>query len=688
MKKYTIYSNRFLMLKNYVTYVCSLFCVELIFIILSGFTFISWSTLRIFVGVAIFSGFISFTEVYLNKKNKNIFKYIVLFIYTIYAFVQYAFMNYLGIYASVNASSQVGAVTSYLKEFVLSCDITYYSLFIPLLFVVFLNIYKKNNVRVIHKKTTEVSNYIFLKRISSLSVLIILLGSMYVVTLKDDMFKTKNQTIGLLDLFNNASMPTLSVKNFGVLGFLASDVKYYVYGGEETINIYSSDHLSDVVEVDRYFDDTNWLELAGNESNNNYKIIHEYLLNRQSTSYNEYSSIFEDKNIIFVMMESVNDIITYSEYFPNFGTLMDNGLYYENNYSPRNSCPTGNNEFSGITSLYSIYNTCTANDYRNNEYPQSIFNLFADTNYNVISMHDYTEAYYYRKVIHPNLGAHTYYGVDALEMPYDGYNYKNWANDETFAQSAMNILESTVGYDDNFALWLTTVSAHQPYTLTSNESIIYEDYFKELGFTGVINNYLSKLKLTDDLFGVLLDTLEEQGILEDTVIVAYGDHYPYGLGDEIIEDFTGRELDDYEEDKVPFIIYNPSLEKEVIGDYTTFMNITPTIANMFGLDYDPRLYFGKDLFSDEFTSRAVFSDGSWKNEYAYYESSKGIIKYYTDFEYTQEQLEEINTIITNDMIVSSSIIKTNYYEYLYRALLDKSATKEEVESDVGSNTPS
>ena len=66
------------------------------------------------------------------------------------------------------------------------------------------------------------------------------------------------------------------------------------------------------------------------------------------------------------MLESVNDIIINKEDYPNFYKMYSEGWHWKNNYSPRNSCSTGNNEMSGMTSLFSIYNTCTANNYRKN----------------------------------------------------------------------------------------------------------------------------------------------------------------------------------------------------------------------------------------------------------------------------------------------------------------------------------
>ncbi len=82
--------------------------------------------------------------------------------------------------------------------------------------------------------------------------------------------------------------------------------------------------------------------------------------------------MFEGKNVIVIMMESTNDIIIDKDLYPNFYKLYSEGISFKNNYSPRNSCATGNNEFSGMTGLYTIQNNCTANIFSNNTYFTSI----------------------------------------------------------------------------------------------------------------------------------------------------------------------------------------------------------------------------------------------------------------------------------------------------------------------------
>ena len=66
-------------------------------------------------------------------------------------------------------------------------------------------------------------------------------------------------------------------------------------------------------------------------------------------------------------MESTNTILLNPDYYPNMYKLYTEGWSWDNAYSPRNACSTGNNEMSGMVSLFTINNVCTANIYRNNK---------------------------------------------------------------------------------------------------------------------------------------------------------------------------------------------------------------------------------------------------------------------------------------------------------------------------------
>ena len=180
---------------------------------------------------------------------------------------------------------------------------------------------------------------------------------------------------------------------------------------------------------------------------------------------------------------------------------------------------------------------------------------------------------------------------------------------------------------------------------------------------------MSRLKVVDDALGILLNGLEERGILEDTVIAIFCDHYPYAIKTDNLGEALGYDIDeDNNMDQVPFVIYNKGMEKKEFNQYSTYVNLTPTLANLFGVEYDSRIYLGSDLLSKEYESIAVFADSSWKNEVGYYSSSTNSMKYYTEKEYTDEEILAINEGIALKLKMSSAAIKNNYFSYLNKKL--------------------
>ena len=656
------------LIKNYLIILIFTNLLEISFRLISQSKVFDVSLLRIFIGLNIISLLISFILSWTNKKSIKIFNIIIAFIFSIYAFLQLGFNNFIGVYMSFNTTSQLGAVIDYVKEFLASFLFRFYLIFIPfiLLIIYYIFIDKLTEIK-LNKKFVLKSHIKYEPGIRIISSLIILflLGFMYNETLTIPFMQNELQTVSNEDLFAYPSVPSLVINEFGVIGFGFLDVKSlyveptnnYVFNGEENNNI--------SINTDRTFDDTLWNELISNESSNKLNNINNYLINNTISDYNDYTGLFEGKNLIVIMMESVNEIFINKDLYPNFYKLYSEGISFTNNYSPRNSCATGNNEFSAMTGIYSIQNNCTANVYRKNTYPYSIFNLFNNAGYKTMSMHDYTEAYYYRSIIHQNMGSGKYYGVQDLGIPY--YNeYKNWASDEDFMEVAMDITLSDTS--EPFMLWLTTVSSHQPYVQSSIEGDKYLSITEDTDYPMDLRRYMSKLKTLDNALGILLEKLENAGILDDTVIALFGDHYPYGLKDSTINYVLDYDLDDYEREKTPFVIYNSEISPQSIDKYTSYINLTPTIANLFNLNYDPRLYMGYDVLSDDYWNVVTFADGSWKNNLVYYNAGTSSVKYYVEDGMSIDEIKNINQIITNKMQMSSNIIKNNYFKYLDESL--------------------
>lgn len=641
---------------NNIILTTTIFLIEIIFKLINHQNIINVSTIRILFSTIIISLIISYIELYLKEKNQKILNIIIIFIITIYSFLQAGFNNFLGVYISFNVTSQAGAVTGYIIDFIKSFYWYYYLILIPFIMLIIYYKFLENKIKLRFKKSSKLENTL------ALISFLLVFGFLYNLTISVDAFQNKLQAINNKDLFNNPSNPSLAIREFGSTMFGILDIKNSLIKSDTETIIDKPNNSTNT-------NDTKWLELIKNEEDLTLNYLNEYFINNKKTSKNSYTGLFEDKNLIVIMMESVDDIFINEDLYPNFYRLLSSGYYFKNNYSPRNSCATGNNELSGMIGLYSIYNKCTANTYSSNIYPYSIFNLFNNKGYKTTSMHNYTEKYYQRREIHTNMGSKRYYDVDDLKLTYNT-KYEEWSSDKDFMTQVVNILN---GYSksDKFMTWLTTVTSHQPYG-----SSIYGDKYLYL-FEGheyddyniKLKRYMSKLKVLDDGLGVLLRGLEKQGKLDNTVIMLYGDHYPYGLANNILEEALPYSIEEkYENERVPFVIWSNDSEATTYTKYTSYVNLLPTVANLFNLDFDPRYSTGEDLFSSDYQSIVVFADGSWKNEIAFYNASNDNITYYTDKEYTIEQIIKINEDVNNKIKYSNLAIQHDYFNYLYKNL--------------------
>lgn len=649
---------------NFLILVITLFSVEMMSKIISGSAFFAFSTIRILIGIMIVSLIISCLLSLTKRIVSKIIISIFVLVFTFYSFLQAGFHNFLGVYISFQTSSQLGAVKSYIKDFFASFKPLYFIVFIPffilLIYIIFFD--KKIDI-----KLKSIKNKIrVLISLGTLSLLVLL----YSASILMPVFQNKYQSVTNKELFLTASNPSVTIDQYGNLGFCFLDIKVMLFPVNiKEEYIIKNESKQKVNENSRIFNDRAWKMLIEDETNDDFNYINKYLINRVPTDKNSYTGMFEGMNLIVIMMESANDIFINPDYYPNFYKMLTNGWYFENNYSPRNSCATMNNEFSGMTSLYSIYNTCTASKYKSNTYEESIFGLFnRQENYVTFSAHNYTEAYYPRKTIHKNMGSGEYYGVQKLGISYSS-EYRNWSNDDDFMAAYLKILDKKIANGENFMSWLTTVSGHQPYSYSSIQGDKYYSMTKNTKYPTDVRRYMSKLKILDNGLGILLDGLEKRGILENTVIVLYGDHYPYGIStsnlNKALDYNTAKDMN---AERVPLVMYNPTMEAESFTQYTSYMDILPTIANLFNLDYDPRLYLGTDLFSNDHKSLTVFADGSWKNEFGYYNATKSKMTYYSSFEYTPDEIKAINDEIDEKIKVSNKIIKNNYFKYLNQQL--------------------
>lgn len=328
-------------------------------------------------------------------------------------------------------------------------------------------------------------------------------------------------------------------------------------------------------------------------------------------SRNEYSGIFKDKNIIYIMMESIDSWIIDKDTMPNLYRLKKEGLNFTNRYSPFfNGGQTINSEFALNTGLYSISDFDTIYDIDDVHYPYSLANMFKNKGYSVNSFHANNSSFYNRGEFHKRLGYDHHYS--AYDMQKAGILDKdiNYYADSNMLSD--NTIFKLMSADKPFLAFITTYSAHLEYSESNKVYVSVEHPFADSDMNQEEQIYRTLAYDTDKAIGILMDKLEKHHILDDTVLVLVSDHYVYGYSDSDYVALKKQVLNDrHELQNTPFIIWSKDIESKDIDTILDTADILPTILNMADIEYDPKNYMGTDVFSANHDHFVWFEDASF-----------------------------------------------------------------------------
>ena len=217
-----------------------------------------------------------------------------------------------------------------------------------------------------------------------------------------------------------------------------------------------------------------------------------------------------------------------------------------------------------------------------------------------------------------------------------------------------------------FHVYYMTVSGHMEYTFTDNtmanrnRGVVEDLPYSEPAKAYLACNYELEKALT-----YLLERLEAEGVAEHTVIALSADHYPYGLEKQYIDELAGHEVEEnFELYKNYFILWSAGMEEKItIEKYCSGLDIAPTLANLFGLPYDSRLYAGSDILSDQ-EGLVIFDNKSFITDRVAYNAVTGTATPLNGATVTEEYLEGKKREVKQKFAMSKGILVNDYFSYL------------------------
>ena len=384
------------------------------------------------------------------------------------------------------------------------------------------------------------------------------------------------------------------------------------------------------------------------------KVTDYYKENKYTPSNNEYTNIFKGKNIIVIHAESMQKFamdLTFNnkEVTPNLNKLANEGIFFSNFYSQVGVGTSSDAEFTFNTSLMPSTKGTVFVNYFDRDYI-SIPKLLKEQGYYTYSMHANTGEFWNRNTMHKSLGYDKFYNKDSYTID---ETIGLGLSDKSFFRQSVDIMKQIKEEENKpFYSLLIMLSNHTPFSdlalmedykttidVTIDNQTVTRDYLNNT----TMGNYLRSVHYADSAIGEFIDNLDKEGLLENTVLVIYGDHdarldfedfnllYNYDPMTDTIktendEGYIPYTKYNYELDrKVPFIIWTKDQNYNLnVNTPMGMIDVLPTLGNMVGIHSDYQL--GKDVMNIKGDDNTVtFIDGSFLTSKVYYNSPKGEI---------------------------------------------------------------
>lgn len=425
-------------------------------------------------------------------------------------------------------------------------------------------------------------------------------------------------------------------------------------------------------------------KLIGSTSNKTLLSMHKYFSSLMPSQQNEYTGRFEGKNLIFITAEAFSPYLISQELTPTLYKLSQESFVFTNYYQPNWGQSTSGGEFAAMTGVIPTWvNSSTAFvASKDNNMTTCLGWLFRAEGYSALAYHNNSHTYYSRNKTHPNLGYDFTAIGNGLKLP-----SKSWPNSdlEMMQVTVDGYINEYLSTGKNFHAYYMTISGHGTYSWSSNSmSKKYKDVVQAAypDASQVVQAYIACNLDLEHAMAHLVKKLEDAGIADDTVIVLTADHYPYSMidgGTDYYVELSG--IDDSEKKTSRYrnslILWSGDMEETVVVNTPcSSIDIVPTLLNLFGIDYDSRLYSGRDIFATNYVVNQASTcmplvvlpnagGNSWITAAGTYEASTKTFTPNPGVTVSDDYVDTVKTLVQAKITYAKYIVEKDYYDVIF-----------------------
>ncbi|MFH5185961.1 LTA synthase family protein [Paenibacillus sp. TAB 01] len=339
----------------------------------------------------------------------------------------------------------------------------------------------------------------------------------------------------------------------------------------------------------------------------------------------------QGRNVIVLQLEAFQNFPIHMKYngqelTPVLNQLASQSFYFPHVFQQVGQGNTSDAEFMSNTSIYPTGTIPMSTGYGDRILP-SMPRLLEELGYETNTFHVNEVHFWDRNKLYPAIGFTRYY--DKPNYIDDHFNSFG-ASDEELFRVGVEKLTELKNQNKPFYAQFITVSSHYPFKIPDDRrkmTIPATIEGKQLG------DYLLSINYTDYAVGTLIEKLKAAGLWDNTVLIAYGDHFglqPQDNDTKMLSQELGITYHEYvTRFNIPLIIHIPGqTEGQVIERAGGQLDIMPTLANLLGISLDDKnfVHFGQDLLNiqkNTFGMRYYLPTGSFFNDDILFVPGKG-----------------------------------------------------------------
>lgn len=423
------------------------------------------------------------------------------------------------------------------------------------------------------------------------------------------------------------------------------------------------------------------------------KNFKDYYKDKEQEKTNEYTDIFKGKNVLVIHAESMQaNLLSKSfngvDVTPNLKRLASEGMYFSNFYSQVSVGTSSDSELTYNTSLMPTQSGTAFVSYFDRTY-NATPKYMNDLGYYTFVMHANNADFWNRRSMYNSLGYKKFYNKKDYEVTADNTVGLGLSDKEFFKQSIPKLKKISEENKNWYGLMIM-LSNHTPFSdvekygefdLSIKETITNADgVSEEVTYPYLegrkLGNYYKSAHYADQALGELFTELDQNGLLDDTVVIIYGDHdarisrkeydfeanYDKTTNAKLDKDDPNyKEYDTYQYElgrKVPFIIWTKDMKDTDLNmevtDVMGMYDVMPTIGNMLGFSNEYAL--GHDIFNIKSDNIVVFPNGNWVTNDLYYNSQKGEYYSINNDAISEDEIKGNNSYASKLLNVSNNVI--------------------------------